>query len=213
MAWEHSTQAVEPGVVTDPRDFIANVDTYARAMAGFLDRDNFQAGAVTSAKIGVKEIVAAENGPYGTYGTVVVQTIGSSAGQWAEVTSARRSVSVEDGEVIVDADVNVETVPTLQNNEKWRTMLTIDGVDVAYTDWVQVMRGLTCVSLTASAPVVTGTCTVQVFIQYYADPWRYLTDLANGTNVAGNTFTSNPMTTLGSVSIWTGNTVVVNRRR
>lgn len=213
MAWQHQTQAVETGVVTDPRDFILNVDTYAREMNGFLDRDNFAAAAVTSAKIGVQELVAVTSNPYGTYGTVVVQTIGTSAGQWIEVSSAQTLVTVDDGELIVDADVNVETVPTLQNNEKWRTKLTIDGVDVAFTDWVQIMRGLTCVSLTGSAPVVTGTSTVQVFIQYYADAWRYLTDLANGTNVAGNTFDSNPMTTLGSVSVWTGNVVPVNRKR
>lgn len=213
MSWRFHTQAIEAGVVTDVRDFMLNVDAYAREMAGFLDRDNFQTGAVTSAKIGVQELVSITSNPYGTYGTVVVQTIASGAGAWVEVTSAQTVVTVDDGELIVDADVNIETVPTIQNNEKWRTKMVIDGVDVAFTDWVQIMRGLTCVSLTGSLPVTAGSSVIQVYVQFYADPWRYLTDLANGTNVAGNTFQSNPLTPLGSIAVWTGNVIPVNRKR
>lgn len=211
MAWRFHTQAVETGVVTDVRDFMLNVDAYAREMAGFLDRDNFQTGAVTSAKIGVKELVSVTQNAYGTWGTAVVQTITGGAGQRIEVASAQTSVSVEDGELIVDADVIIESTPG-GYGEKWRAILVVDGSDIAFTDWVYIKRTLTGVSLTNSIPVVTGTSVVQLFIQFYADAARLLTDLSNGKNNA-NTFDQNPLTTTGSLGVWTGNVVAVNRKR
>ena len=213
MAWQHQTQAVETGVVTDPRDFILNVDAYAREMNGFLDRDNFAAAAVTSAKIGVQELVAAGQNPYGDYGGAIVQAISGGAGQWTEVSAAQTTITVDDGEMIVDADIVIKsTLLGATYGEKWRTRLTIDGVDVAFTDWVSLTRTMTGVSLTGSAPVTTGTSVVQVFVQHYVDPNRLLTDLANGTNGTA-TFAQNPTTTGGTLDVITGNVVWVNRKR
>ena len=219
MSWRFHTQAIEAGVVTDVRDFMLNVDAYAREMAGFLDRDNFQAGAVTSAKIGVQELVAVGSNPYGQWGTAVVQTITGGAGQRTEVALAQTSVTVDDGEIIVDADVTIVGNPAVPAfpypdgfGEKWRAILVIDGSDAAFTDWTSIMRTLTNVSLTASAPVVTGTCIIQLYIQYYIDATYNLSWIANGTNPS-QTFASNPMTTTGTLGVWTGNVVWVNRKR
>lgn len=219
MAWQHQTQAVETGVVTDPRDFILNVDTYAREMNGFLDRDNFAAAAVTSAKIGVKEIVSVGDNPYGEWGTAVVQTILGGAGQRTEVALAQTSAAVEDGEIIVDMDITIAGNPAVPAfpypdgfGEKWRVVLVIDGAEVGFTDWVSIMRELTNVSLTSSVPVVTGTTVIQTFVQYYIEATYNLSWIAQGT-FPSQTFASNPMTTTGTLGVWTGNTVWVNRKR
>lgn len=217
MAWRYDEQVVETGVVVDPRDLMLNVDGYAREMNGFLDRDNVGVGQVTSAKIANLSLLFAGSNPQGDgyLGGAVIQSLGASCGQWVEITSLQKSLGVNDGEVIVDADVNVETAPgillTAPYNNKWRAKLVVDGVPIAHTDWVHEVRRMTTVSMTGSLPVITGTAIAQVFIQNYAEPWTLITAITHGRGQK-DTYRANPLITSIALDVWTGNIVMVNRR-
>lgn len=218
MAYRFLEQALESGVTVDPRDFNLNADALAQEANGFIDRDNVQTGAVTAAKCKVQALTAVAQNPRGDIATPTdVQVLSAGTGAWTEIADMRTTATVSEGELIVDADLNIVcgSVPDPLNatpSNKWIAMLTIDGIPVAHSGWVHFMRVWTGVSLTGSAPVRSGTSVIAVFVKLYRDPSLHLSDLLNGVTPGGYAYTDNPMTTAGA-TVKTGNVVYVNRRR
>lgn len=209
MAWRWLAQAVEDGVVVDPRDFVRNENELAQEFGGYFDRDNVGPEQITPAKPVAQAFVIAD----GSHATgSPLQTLGAGqSGAWTEITSVTVTPDLEDGEVIVDGDVACQTTLTTPTS-KWQIRLLVNGYPVAYSGWVSFARRSTCVSVTGSMPIVTGSVAIQLQIRAWTDPQYHLTDLRNGDDTV-NVQLYNPTTTFVDLSIVAANIVYVNRRR
>lgn len=214
MAWRWIPQAIETGVVTDPRDLVRNQAEFAGEFNGRLDRDNVTTANVTADRVQAKALVEA--------GELILEAADVQAipahqtRGWIAVTALTDTITVTDGDLIVDADVNTQwdmsALPNPRGNEKHILRLLVGGIPIAHSGWSHINRTMTTVSLTGSLSVVTGPVAVSVEISLWADPWYNLTALNNGSNI-GNTFLFNYYETLHPLSILAGRLVWVNRKR
>lgn len=209
MAWRWTAQAIESGVVVDPRDFTRNQAEYAGEFNGRLDRDNVAEGAVTAAKPVVKSIVEVFSNPQS--GSPLQQIPDGQAGQWHVITAATTTVDTEDGEIIVDADVNAQWEAYSVGNEKWACQLVVDGLPIAQTGWTHVGRLMTSQSMTGRAVVSKGQTTIQILIRTWSDPWTGLPAMNNGTAPAA-TYSQNSGYTIMYLDILAANVCGVHRK-
>lgn len=217
MAWTYIEQAIESGVVVDPRDIDACLAGLAGEMNGHLDRDNMSGEAVDEDKIQDQALVSiGDNQQYD--GGASLQTIPDhQTGQWIVLSDLTESVTTSDGELIVDADANLKweipgTVGDSSSNYKFEMRLLVDGNPIAHTGWCHHRRPRTGQSLTGSIPVAAGTHTIEVQIRAWSDPWYLLTNINNGTQIA-NTKASNFGYTDRDIDLLAGNVVWVHRKR
>ena len=211
MAWRWLAQAVEEGVVVDPRDFVRNENELAQEFGGYFDRDNVGPEQVTPAKPVAQAFVLATSNPQ--EGSPLQTLPAGQTGIWVEITDMTTTADVREGEVIVDADVSCNAGSAyISRNNLWQARMTINGVPCAYTGWVQFNRLQTCVSMTGSAPVQTGSVSVQVQVRMWGAPFYHLTDLNNGVDWAV-LFNYNLTQSTGDLQVLAGNVVIINRIR
>ena len=210
MAWVWQEQVLETGVVVDPRDYTRNQAVLAGEFNGHLDRDNVGEGAVTSGKPVVKGIVEVFSNPQS--GAPLQQIAAGQSGAWHTITSATTTLDTEDGEVIVDADVNAQWEAYSVGNEKWACRLVVNGLTVANTGWTHIARLSTVQSLTASAPVTKGQTTIQLLIRTWNDPWTGIPAMNAGTAPA-TTYSQNSGYTVRYLNILAANVCGVHRKR
>lgn len=208
MAWRWQAQIIEAGVVADPRDFSRNEDEFAQEMAGYFDRDNVGAGQITSAKIASKALVSAGSNPQQGAPLQVVPS--GSGGVWVTIDALTTPVSVDEGELIVDVDVECE-VPAPAQNHKWQARVLLDGSPIAYTGWTAGYRKRTTVSLTGSAPVVNGSSSVTVQVRMWTDAYYHIADIAAGKPATMKS--NNTIYLLNDTNVLSGNVVWVHRKR
>lgn len=210
MAWRWTAQAIESGVVVDPRDFTRNQAEYAGEFNGRLDRDNVAEGAVTAAKPVVKSIVEVFSNPQS--GSPLQQIAAGQSGAWHVITAATTTLDTEDGEVIVDADINVQTAAFVgTGNEKWACQLVVDGLPIAQTGWTHRGRTMTSQSMTGRAVVSKGQTTIQILMRVWEDPWRNVAEMNNGT-APSSTYTLNDGYTNAAYDILAVNVCGVHRK-
>lgn len=212
MAWRWIPQAIETGVVTDPRDLVRNQAEFAGEFNGHIDRDNVLAAQVTSGKPQIQALVAAGHNPQAG---APLQTIAAGqTGEWTDIATMQTSVTTDDGEIIVDADVSSQWTGTggSAGNEKREFRLLANGIPIAHTGWVHEARLIYGASMTGSAPTFKGTTLLQVQIRVWVDPAAGLTNLVHGL-AWGVAYTANPMFTLSPVDILAGNVCWVHRKR
>jgi hypothetical protein len=214
MAWRILAQAIESGVVVDPRDVVRNESELAQELAGLLDRDNVGLTQVTPAKPVAQAFVAAGSNPQS--GAPLQTLLAGQSGIWTEFSSISVTPTLSDGEVIVDADVCASAVMTAPwtgaGAERWQARLLINGATVAYTGWTSFARLQTTVSMTGSAPVTTGTCAIQVQVRAWTAPIWSIPSFGIGKDTT-NTFANNPIYTGYDLQLLAGNIVWVNRKR
>lgn len=210
MAHREPLQALETGVVLDPRDVMQNFNELAREINGNIDRDNLQTGAVTGSKLESEGVVMVFDNPQ--EGSPLHTIAVGSTGQWENITGMSVTDTVDDGEIIVDADVNYEWAGATQSNQKCQFRTLVNGVQIAETGWGHTNRLKTVHSMTGSWPVVAGSVTVQVQGRAWNDPWYHLGDVNNGRNTSA-TKAFNLSYTLDALNIVAGNIVCVVRKR
>lgn len=210
MAWVWQEQALESGVVVDPRDFTRNQAVFAGEFNGHIDRDNVGEGAVTSGKPVVKGIVEVFSNPQS--GSPLQQIAAGQSGAWHVISSATTTVDTEDGEVIVDADVNAQWETYGVRNNKWACQLVVNGIPIANTGWTHLNRMSTVQSMTGSAVVTKGQTTIQVLVRTWADAWTEIAEMNAGTAPA-NTRDLNEGYTTFYLNIVAVNVCGVHRKR
>lgn len=212
MAWRYLARAVETGVVIDPRDFVMNQTEFAAEFNGLLDRDNIATAGLVAADFEAATFVEAR---YDNALGAPLQTIDAGAGgSWVEITDVTTSFTVDDGELIVDADINVEWPATaVPTNNKWEARLLINGNAVAHTGWGHQVRLKGAQALTGSCSVSAGTATVAINVRAWADPWTEL-DAYDSGNMADveAAFMLNPMYTTFDLDILAANLAIIHRK-
>jgi hypothetical protein len=209
MAYREPLQAVETGVVLDPRDIMVNFNELAREVNGHIDRDNLVTGAVTSAKIATQEIVYLFDNP--VEGSPVYTVAAGATGQWEDITDMSKTVTLPGGDLIVDTDVNF-TWSEGTYSEKCQFRTLVNGVQIAETGWFQIRREQTVANMTGSAVITAGSNTVSVQVRAWRDPYYHMSDVNNGLNKAA-TSTYNIAYTLNTITITAGNIVGLVRAR
>lgn len=225
MAWRWPAQIIETGVVVDPRDFVRNQMEFVGEFNGRLDRDNVGLSEVASSDLATQALVSAGSNPQS--GSPLQDIGANQSGAWVEITSMQTSVTTEDGEIIVDADVSAQWTldfggfgyafgGPINYNDKWETRLLVNGIPVAHCGWTHVARVTTLQAMTGSAPVMKGSTTIQVQIRAWSDPWTNLSQINNGTstnNSTTGTSADNPGHTTTPLSVLAGNVVWIHRKR
>lgn len=209
MAYREPLQAVETGVVLDPRDVMVNFNELAREVNGHIDRDNLVTGAVTSAKIATQEIVYLFDNP--VEASPVYTVAAGATGQWEDITDMSKTVTLPGGDLIVDTDVNF-TWSEGTYSEKCQFRTLVNGVQIAETGWFQIRREQTVANMTGSAVITAGSNTVSVQVRAWRDPYYHMSDVNNGLNKAA-TSQYNITYTLNTITITAGNIVGLVRAR
>lgn len=210
MAWRWPAQIIETGVVVDPRDFVRNQMEFVGEFNGKLDRDNVGLDEVASSDLATQALVSAGSNPQS--GSPLQTIPAGQAGEWTDVTTLQTSVTTDDGEIIVDSDLNMVWTPAAVINDKWEARTLVNGSVIASTGWTHLIRTASTRSMTGSSPVMKGTTTIQVQVRAWSDPWTGLSTITNGT-ATNSIRTLNTGYTLGTLYVYAGNVVWVHRKR
>ena len=106
MAWATAQQYLWAAQTLDPRDLGVNINELGREVNGFIDRDNIQTSAVTSAEVALGTFNKLQTlYLYGSYVTPAMTLDALNVWPWTNLGLTPTSFTTEDGTLVVDAYV------------------------------------------------------------------------------------------------------------
>lgn len=222
MAWRWIPQAIETGVVTDPRDLVRNQAEFAGEFNGHIDRDNVATSGLSVGKFEPYALVSVE------WSKVIgapLQTITEGAGgAWVNLVDDAATtnlgaglpaeIDVEDGELIIDAQIcgGFDYSAAAAFNQKWSSRLLVNGLAIAHTGWSHESRKRTVQSMTGSATVVRGQAVISLQIRAWSDLYFHLSAYSNGTALSNPEFITNHEYTIADLDILNASLCIVHRK-